>query len=176
MALLLIDNSNTRTKFRLADEEGLREALETVATRDVGPEFLAALFQRWNPERVVLCSVVPGTAAVVRAAAGDHLPLHEVSHRSDLPIGIDYPDPAQIGADRLANAVAAHARFGAPAVVIDFGTAVTFDVLGESGAYLGGVIAPGLASMTENLAQRTALLPQIDLEEPEQAIGRSTVQ
>ena len=96
--------------------------------------------------------------------------------RSTLPIAIDYPAPEQIGADRLADAVAAFTRFGAPSIVIDFGTAVTFDVVGAPGRYLGGVIAPGMMSMTENLAKRTALLPRIDLAEPDSAIGRSTVE
>ena len=82
----------------------------------------------------------------------------------------------QIGADRLADAVAAFTRFGAPSIVIDFGTAVTFDVVGAPGRYLGGVIAPGMMSMTENLAKRTALVPRIDLAEPDSAIGRSTVE
>ena len=72
---------------------------------------------------------------------------------------VSYPTPEQIGADRLANAVAAYDRVGAPCIVIDFGTAVTFDVIGAPGCYLGGAIAPGGASMTRNLSKRTALLP-----------------
>ncbi|NNM29832.1 MAG: type III pantothenate kinase, partial [Akkermansiaceae bacterium] len=132
-------------------------------------------------DAAVLCSVVPAAAVVIREALA--APLHEISHRSALPIGIDYPEPGQIGADRLANAVAVHEAFGAPAVVIDFGTAVTFDVVGvppagrgtgAPGSYLGGVIAPGLASLTDYLADHTALLPHVDLEEPKSAIGKST--
>ncbi|NIP98749.1 MAG: type III pantothenate kinase, partial [Akkermansiaceae bacterium] len=75
-----------------------------------------------------------------------------------------------------ANAVAVHQKCGSPAIVIDFGTAVTFDVVGEGGSYLGGVIAPGLASMTHYLHRRTALLPEIDLAEPRSAIGKSTIE
>ena len=100
-----------------------------------------------------------------------------ISYQSNLPIDIDYPKPAQIGADRLANAAAAFTLFGSPCVVLDFGTAVTFDIISkgkEKSLYQGGVIAPGLASMTEGLARRTALLPHIQLEEPKNVIGKST--
>jgi type III pantothenate kinase len=80
-------------------------------------------------------------------------------------VGIDYPKPNSIGPDRLANAVAARRRFGAPVVVVDFGTAVTFDVVDARGNYVGGIIAPGLAAMTDYLHEKTALLPKIQIRE-----------
>jgi type III pantothenate kinase len=89
-------------------------------------------------------------------------------------IGIDYPRPETIGPDRLANAMAARARFGAPVVVLDFGTAVTLDVVNRRGDYTGGVIAPGLSAMTDYLHEKTALLPPIHIREVRRAIGRST--
>jgi type III pantothenate kinase len=89
-------------------------------------------------------------------------------------VGIDYPRPATIGPDRLANAVAAHHHFGAPAVVVDFGTAVTFDVVDAAANYVGGVIAPGLAAMTDYLHEKTALLPRIRIRDPRAVIGKST--
>ena len=89
-------------------------------------------------------------------------------------IGIDYPKPSSIGADRLANAIAAHARLGAPVVVVDFGTAVTFDVVDEAANYTGGIIAPGLSAMTDYLHEKTALLPRIRIAEPESVIGKHT--
>jgi type III pantothenate kinase len=92
----------------------------------------------------------------------------------DLGVGIDYPNPESIGADRLANAAACAAIYGAPAIVVDFGTAVTFDVLSARRAYIGGVIAPGLNAMTNYLHEKTALLPLVDLNEPKSAVGRST--
>ena len=91
-------------------------------------------------------------------------------------MGIDYPKPETIGPDRLANAVAARKRFGAPVVVVDFGTAVTFDVVNRAGNYAGGIIAPGLAAMTDYLHEKTALLPRIKIREVETAIGKSTEQ
>jgi type III pantothenate kinase len=89
-------------------------------------------------------------------------------------IGIRYPKPASIGPDRLANAVALAHMHGAPGIVIDFGTAVTFDILSADQFYIGGVIAPGLRLMTDYLHERTALLPRVDLREPTTAIGQST--
>jgi type III pantothenate kinase len=89
-------------------------------------------------------------------------------------VGIDYPKPDTIGPDRLANAVAARHHFGAPVVVLDFGTAVTFDVINRAGNYVGGIIAPGLAAMTDYLHEKTALLPRIKIHEIKTSIGKST--
>jgi type III pantothenate kinase len=91
-------------------------------------------------------------------------------------VGIDYPKPNTIGPDRLANAVAARHHFGAPVVVVDFGTAVTFDVVNRAGDYVGGIIAPGLAAMTDYLHEKTALLPRIQIREIKTAVGKSTEQ
>jgi len=91
-------------------------------------------------------------------------------------LGIDYPRPDTIGADRLANALAARHRFGVPVVVVDFGTAVTFDVVDQHGNYVGGIIAPGLAAMTDYLHEKTALLPRIRIREVTRVIGRSTTE
>ena len=94
--------------------------------------------------------------------------------KSRLGVGVKYPKPETIGADRLANAAAVAKLYGSPAVVVDFGTAVTFDVVSENSDYVGGVIAPGLESMTNFLYQRTALLPKLILREPRAAIGKTT--
>jgi len=177
MRLLLIDNSNTRTKFSVVAPGQQGYDTRHVASRDLDAPFIAEL-NALDFEAVAISSVVPEKAALLRKGLAPR-PIHEISHQSDLPIGIDYPHPEQIGADRLANAVAAHARVGAPAIVVDFGTAVTFDVVGgsaENASYLGGVIAPGLASLTDYLHRNTALLPEIDLAEPESAIGKSTTE
>jgi type III pantothenate kinase len=91
-------------------------------------------------------------------------------------LGIDYPDPRTIGPDRLANAMAAKARYGAPVVVVDFGTAVTFDVVNRAGDYVGGIIAPGLAAMTDYLHEKTALLPRIRIRNTQAVVGRNTEQ
>jgi len=179
MRLLLIDNSNTRTKFALASREKLEDWSAVINTRDISLDALEAELGDCQWDASIISSVVPEKAKMLADFLASK-PFHILSHKSKLPIGIDYPKPEQIGADRLANAAAANVMFGNPAIVLDFGTAVTFDVLGlnekNEPVYQGGVIAPGLASMTEGLARRTALLPHIELEEPDQAIGKSTEQ
>ena len=91
-------------------------------------------------------------------------------------ISIKYPRPETIGPDRLANAVAVRHRFGVPAVVVDFGTAVTFDIVNARGEYVGGIIAPGLSAMTDYLHEKTALLPRIHIREVRTVIGKSTTE
>jgi type III pantothenate kinase len=169
---LLIDNSNSFTKFALSSRERLGPVrrLRTAALDGRG---LRDVLRGWNFERVVLCSVVPAKADIIRRTL-TKWPLHSVDHRSRLGVGIDYPMPRRIGADRLANAAGAVVFYGAPCVVVDFGTAVTFDIVSPEGNYIGGVIAPGLEAMTDYLHQRTALLPKISLLEPPGPIGKST--
>jgi type III pantothenate kinase len=91
-------------------------------------------------------------------------------------VGVDYPKPNTIGPDRLANAAAVKHHHGAPAVVVDFGTAVTFDVVNRAGNYIGGIIAPGLAVMTEYMHEKTALLPRIRIREEKAVVGKNTQQ
>lgn len=176
MAWLLVDNSNTRTKFALADADGISGQRTWLPTADVSPESLARALHGFEITASMLCSVVPEKAVILRDFLADYGPVHALTHLSDTGIAIDYPLPGQIGADRLANAIGVTARHGAPAIVIDFGTAVTFDVVADGPTYCGGVIAPGLGAMQDYLGKRTALLPKIELEEPRAAIGKSTVE
>ena len=175
MNLLLIDNSNTRTKFALGDVCGLGTWRGVLATAEISRATLACLLDELVFDAAVIASVVPAKGRELRAFLERRVPVHMLDHRSPLGMGIDYPEPGQIGADRLANAVGVLARHGAPAVVIDSGTAVTFDIVSAAPAYCGGVIAQGLGAMTGYLAQKTALLPEIVLEEPRSAIGKSTI-
>ncbi|MDD5350495.1 MAG: type III pantothenate kinase [Chthoniobacteraceae bacterium] len=184
---LLIDISNSFTKLIPAT----REALLGESSRIPTPRLTAAALRHAVGKEtfrkgVILSSVVPDAEAAVeafaaslRAEAGHKPPrLLKVNHKIKLGVAVDYPKPASIGADRLANAAGAAALYGAPAIVIDFGTAVTFDVLAAPRripTYAGGVIAPGLEAMIDYLYQRTALLPRIDLREPVKAIGKSTI-
>jgi type III pantothenate kinase len=143
------------------------------------PKFTGAMLQRFVRRRridmFVVCSVVPKKNTVVRRAAKG-LKILWLASRIKLGVGIDYPNPKTIGADRLANAAAVAALYGCPAIVVDFGTAVTFDIVSAQRKYIGGVIAPGLESMTNFLYQRTALLPKLSLKEPRSAVGRSTIE
>lgn len=174
MAWLLIDNSNTRTKFALGDEESLREWRGVLPTADVSAEALAEVTAEVDFSAVIICSVVPAKAAVLGNFFESRCPVHFLGRQSPLGMAIDYPQPSEIGADRLANAAGVLSRHGASAIIIDFGTAVTFDVISAQPAYCGGVIAPGLGAMSAYLPGKTALLPVIELEEPVSAIGKST--
>src|SRR5207249_11804718 len=127
-----------------------------------------------NVGKVVVSSVVPAKNSAILKAAGKRKVLW-VDWKLKLGVDIDYPKPQSIGADRLANAAAVTALYGCPAIVVDFGTAVTFDIVSENRAYVGGVIAPGLEAMTNFLYKRTALLPKLSLKEPRNAIGKSTI-
>jgi type III pantothenate kinase len=102
------------------------------------------------------------------------LELFELNSKTIRGVGIDYPRPQTIGPDRLANALAVTHQFGGPALVVDFGTAVTFDVVDRRGNYIGGIIAPGLAAMTDYLHEKTALLPRIRIREVKAVIGKDT--
>jgi len=123
-----------------------------------------------------LCSVVPRMTPLALKAIWQlwKVDALELTPKTLRGVGINYPKPKTIGPDRLANAVAARHHFGAPSVVVDFGTAVTFDVVDRAGDYVGGIIAPGLAAMTDYLHEKTALLPRIKIREAGSAIGKST--
>lgn len=175
MPWLLVDNSNTRTKFALGDHSGLLEWRGVIPTAEITAGSLAALLGTVSFSASLIGSVVPSKGEVLARFLEESGPVHSLGALSPLGIGIDYPFPEQIGADRLANAVGVLHRHGAPAIVIDFGTAVTFDVVTDAPAYAGGVIAPGLGSMSGYLTRRTALLPEFDLAEPASAIGKSTI-
>ena len=169
---LLIDNSNSFTKFALSTRETIGP-VRKLRTAELDAISLRRILRGWRFARIVMCSVVPEKSALISQCL-DGLPLHLVSHRSKLGVGIQYPRPRSIGADRLANAASAAAFHGTLCVVVDFGTAVTFDILSSAKKYIGGVIAPGLEAMTDYLHQRTALLPKITLLEPPGPIGKST--
>jgi type III pantothenate kinase len=175
MNWLLIDNSNTRTKFSLGNAERLLPWRSICPTEDLSAEVLDSVLRDVFFEAVIICSVVPLKAMILKNYFDGRYPLHFLSHISPLGMGIDYPQPFQIGADRLANAAGVLSRHGVPAIIIDFGTAVTFDVISSAPAYCGGVIAPGLGAMAGYLSKKTALLPVIELSEPESAIGKSTI-
>lgn len=169
---LLIDVSNSFTKLACASRARV-ERCQRLPTQSLDRPALEKILREREPRKVIISSVVPAKNGPIRRAAGDIQTLF-VSARSPLGIGIDYPRPETIGADRLANAAAVSALYGVPAIVIDFGTAVTFDLVSVEHAYIGGVIAPGLEAMSNFLYRRTALLPRISLREPRRAVGRST--
>lgn len=178
--LLLLDIGNTHTHLGLADTDRVvrQHQIPTAAWRDGSARAAIRRFvRRTRLDGACFCSVVPGVNAACEVfLRAEKLDFVQLTHRTCRGIGIDYPKPRTIGADRLANAVAAKHYFGAPSVVVDFGTAVTFDVVDRRGLYVGGIIAPGISAMTDYLHEKTALLPKIKIREPRRAVGRSTRQ
>ena len=179
--ILLFDIGNTHTHLGLADNTHLTRQvnISTAAWFNGTAKQLLKEFIGQHPvSGAAFCSVVPRATRFVRRtvkALWKHDPL-ELTPRTLTGVGINYPRPATIGPDRLANAVAVRHHYGAPAVVVDFGTAVTFDVVDARGDYVGGIIAPGLAAMTEYLHEKTALLPKIRIREVNAVIGKNTRQ
>jgi type III pantothenate kinase len=171
---LLIDISNSFTKLAFATRERISKSAR-VPTERLTTASLKRLLRRRKVDIVAVSSVVPKKNAVVRTAANRWRILW-LTPQVKLGVGIDYPKPKEIGADRLANAVAVAAFYRCPAIVVDFGTAVTFDIVSGQRKYVGGVIAPGLESMTNFLHRRTALLPKLSMKEPRSSVGRSTIE
>jgi type III pantothenate kinase len=178
--ILLIDIGNTHTHLGLASHQRVVKHTDT-STADwlegAADDALDRFVGRAAVTGVAVCSVVPYATPNVKQAVRarwNKLPVLRLTERTVKGIGIDYPRPESIGPDRLANAIAARHHFGAPVLVLDFGTAVTFDVVNKRGDYIGGIIAPGISAMTDYLHEKTALLPRIHLREVESVIGRNT--
>jgi type III pantothenate kinase len=127
-------------------------------------------------EGVIIASVVPALTSVYQEMSQKYLHSEPVIVSSKLPLGIKilYDDPEQVGADRIANAVAAFKIYGGPVIVVDLGTATTFDVVSEKGEYLGGVISPGIETSSANLFHKAALLSKVELKKPKKVIGTNT--
>jgi len=171
---LLVDVSNSFTKLAFASRSRIERASK-IATPSLNACRIVSILRRRDARTVVVSSVVPKKSREIKRAARGRKIIW-LTAKTRLNVRIDYPKPRSIGADRLANAVAVAELYGSPAIVIDFGTAVTFDIVAPGNAYIGGVIAPGLEAMTNFLYHRTALLPRISLREPRSAIGKSTNQ
>jgi type III pantothenate kinase len=177
--LLLLDIGNTHTHLGLSGRKVVRQT--EIPTKHWFDRKAAGLIERFCGDHRIdgaaLCSVVPkATGPAGKFLARSGAPWVELTPRTLRGVGLDYPNPSTIGPDRLANAIAARRFFGAPSVVVDFGTAVTFDVINVEGNYTGGIIAPGLAAMTNYLHEKTALLPKIEIRETKSAIGKSTTE
>lgn len=177
--ILLFDIGNTHTHVGLATAGRVMRHAD-VATSDWRRGEAQRRIRRFvGGERLrgaALCSVVPLATPLAREFVEQRFGFApvELTHQNTPGLGVDYPRPETIGPDRLANAVSAVHFFGAPVVIIDFGTAVTFDVVDRRRCYVGGIIAPGLSAMTNYLHEKTALLPPIRIREVRRVIGRNT--
>lgn len=184
--LLAIDVGNTNTVFALFKEKEILHSwrCKTESSRS-GDEYAVFLNQLLlltevkfaDIHHVIVSSVVPDVNFHIERFCFKYLeasPLFVNSQTAGVQIDLD--QPSEVGADRIVNAVAVIAYYTAPAVVIDFGTATTFDVIDHGGIYRGGVIAPGIRLSIEALTKRAAKLPQISIEKPDRVIGKNTLE
>jgi len=183
--LLAIDVGNTHTVFGIYRDDSLvadwRVSSTLQQTEDEAGAHVKLLLGEagFGPKdftSVGISSVVPNLTDVFAAMARRWFSLEPVVIDSslDLGIAIHYTNPRSVGADRLCNAIAGFAKHGGPLIIIDFGTATTYDVVASDGSYLGGVIAPGVETAAADLHRRAAKLPKIDLKLPGTIIGRDT--
>jgi type III pantothenate kinase len=183
--LLAIDIGNTHTVVGLFEGDELRFRWRMASdARRTSDEFGILVRELCSQSGVafgdirgvVVCSVVPALTSALVDMAGSLLDVAPVvvGPELDLGITIDYFDPKEVGPDRLANAVAVREVVEGPAIVVDFGTATTFDAVTADGHYLGGAIAPGVITSAENLFRRGALLHRVALDPPPNVMGKST--
>lgn len=184
--LLVVDAGNTNVVFAVHDGETWRGVwrirTDAQRTSDEYAAWLLALLghsglDRHEVSRAVIGTVVPAALYHLRRLCRDWFEVEPLVARPTLDWGfkIDVESPAEVGADRLLNVLAAHRRYGGPLLVVDFGTATTFDLVGPEGQYCGGVIAPGINLSIEALHKAAARLPRIGIGRPHSVIGRSTV-
>jgi type III pantothenate kinase len=184
--LLTVDVGNTNTVLGVHEGAALVTHWRLTTRREQTADEYGILVRNLfaasgiDPQRiggVALASVVPPLSSVLVTLARQYLghePLVvEPGVRTGMPIL--YEPPGDVGADRIVNGVAAFATYGGPVIVVDFGTATTFDVVTKKGEYLGGVICPGVGISADALFQRAARLPRVDVRNPGRVIGRSTV-
>ena len=184
--LLTIDVGNTNTVLGLFEGEHLqvhwRLTTRRAQTADEYGILVRNLFTgaRLDPasiDGVALASVVPPLTPVLVELSRQYLSQEPLVVEPGVKTGMPilYEPPGDVGADRILNGVAAFAKLGGPVIVVDFGTATTFDVITAKGEYAGGVICPGIGISADALFQRAARLPRVDVRRPEQVVGRSTV-
>ncbi len=184
--LLVIDVGNTNTVLGIFQGSELRAHWRLTTNRgQTADEYgllIRTLFglEHVEPQQItgiMIASVVPPLNGLLEEMAEKYFKMKAMflgpGTRTGVPI--HYDNPQEVGADRIADAVAAFEKYGGPCIIVDFGTAITFDAISEKGEYLGGVISPGLGIAAEALFARAARLPRVDIREPERVIGTNTV-
>jgi len=184
--LLCIDVGNTHTQFGVYEKGKLRRdyrvASEVVRTEDeIGIVVLSLLkHDGIKPQKingVGISSVVPNLTGILERMSKKYFECDPlvIGPELDLGIKVDYDEPKAVGSDRICVAAAGFKKYGGPLIVLDFGTATTFDVISKDGVYLGGAIAPGIETAAADLQRRAAKLPRIELKFPNEVIGKTTV-
>lgn len=184
--LIAIDVGNTNIVLGVFQGQELQSSWRVSTRRDQTADEYAVLFRCLfdlgnislsGVEAVILCSVVPPLNDCFASLSQRYFgvdPIFVEAVSQDL-MPILYDPPSDVGADRIVDAIAAYRLYGGPGVIVDFGTATTFDTVSGDGEYLGGIIAPGIGASAEALFRRAAKLPRIEIKEPAEAIGKSTV-
>ncbi|HUX08885.1 MAG TPA: type III pantothenate kinase [Acidobacteriota bacterium] len=184
--LLVIDVGNTHTAIGTFSDKDLvadwRLATDRYRTADEWGQLILNLLHLEGMSQeeissVAIACVVPPLEGVLERMSGRYFKIEPmfVNRGVDPGIAVIYDAPTDVGADRIANAVAAVEKYGAPAIIIDFGTATTFDAVNGRGEYIGGVICPGIGISATALFEKAARLPRIDIVRPEKVIGGNTV-
>jgi len=184
--LLVIDVGNTNTVLGVFEGKNLlaqwRLTTNRAQTADEYGILIRNLFSldgilADHISAIMVASVVPPLNALLEEMAQKYFHLQAFFLEPGVRTGmaIHYDNPLEVGADRIANSVAAFEKYGGPCVVVDFGTGINFDVVSEKGEYLGGAIAPGIGIAAEALFQRAARLPRVEIREPQRVIGTNTV-
>lgn len=184
--LLAIDVGNTQTVVGVFAPDLVQSARAATDPHRTSDEWAAALAGLLalkgvtfaDIDALIVSSVVPSATRALGEMSSSALKIRPLFVGPDMHMSItlDYEDPREIGADRIVNAEAAYTLHGAPVVIVDFGTATTFDVVSEKGAYLGGAIAPGIEVATDALFEKAARLSKIELAGPGRVIGKNTVE
>ncbi len=185
--LLAIDVGNTNMVFGLYKGKELCGSFRVSTNGERTSDELGMLISqyyhfhgmdRFETEAVIIATVVPPVMHTLINAVKKYLKVQPVVVGKDVPYGIEnrYNNPREVGADRLVNAVAAVKRYGKPLIIVDIGTAITFDAIDSDGAYQGGAIFPGVKVAMEALFIKASKLPRVNIDRPEKAIGKTTVQ
>jgi type III pantothenate kinase len=183
--LLVIDVGNTNTKVGLCDESGVRVSWSLTTRREQTADeyglFIEALLRSNGTERsqvtaVAMSNVVPPVQLALEWMSEKYFKVFPYSVTGlNSPMSLDVDEPREVGPDRIVSCIAARAIYGAPAIVVDLGTATRFDVVNARGTFVGGAIAPGMGVAMDALASRAARLFRVEMTRPETAIGRNTI-
>ncbi len=186
MMLFTVDIGNTNIEFGVFENDSLKASFRLITNRDITSDEVGLNIRQFLTiygievsaiQDVLISSVVPQVMYSVKNAMRKYLNLEPLVIQENISVNIanKYAHPAEVGADRLVNAYAAYRKYGGNLIVVDFGTATTFDVIDEEGAYLGGAIYPGVKISLDALVNKTSKLPKVEIAKPEQVIGTNTV-
>lgn len=182
MTLLVVDVGNTNTVLGMYEGKKLTADWRLATRRDATADEVGILLQgllgaaRASVSRGIVATVVPSLHFPWKAAFRRYLGFEALFVEPGIKTGMPilYDNPQEVGADRIVNAVAAFEKYGGPCIVVDFGTATTFDVVNEAGEYAGGVITPGVMISAEALFSRAARLSRVEIRRPDNVVGKTT--